>query len=232
MWGRVWVTMSSMKHMRHDERGSAMTVALIVTLSVLSVAAAVFAGWAYMSRQDYKNNVQQKVAVAVQANTKKVQADDAAAYAEEAKKPLKPYNGSSAYGSVSIQYPKTWSSYLQTNDSSRPINFYAHPDIVPGTEQRDSSYALRVQVVAKAYDAVLKEYTSAVQKGSVKVSPYALPKNPSTVGARLEGQLTQTIQGKMVVLPLRDKTLKIWTESDKFYADFEQIILPNASFVP
>lgn len=223
--------MSSMNNMKRDEVGSVMNIVIIATLSVFFVGAMAFAIWAFMGRQDYKTNADQKVQAAVLANTKKVQVDDAATYAEVAKTPLKAYNGPEAYGSVSIQYPKTWSSYLVTNNNSTPINLYSYPDVVPDTNAKSSSYALRVQVVAQSYSTVLKTFDGSLKQGKVTVTPYALPKNPNNIGVRVEGQLEQSIQGRLVILPLRDKTLKIWTESSSFYNDFEQTILPNASFV-
>jgi len=36
----------------------------------------------------------------------------------------------------------------------------------------------------------------------------------------------------MILLPLRDKTLKISTESQQFVGDFDNIILANLKFVP
>jgi len=41
------------------------------------------------------------------------------------------------------------------------------------------------------------------------------------------------VQGSMVLVPLRDKTLKIWTEADETYLkDFNENILPNYTFEP
>lgn len=223
--------MSSMKHFG-DERGS--STALIVSLimvSLLFAGAAGFGIWAFMGRQDYKNNVDSKIASAVQSNTKTVQAKDAADYAEAAKQPLKTYIGPEAYGSVHISYPKTWSSYVVT-ESSLPLDMYSQPDVVPSISAQTSTFALRVQVSQGTYSQTLSQYQSLQKQGSVTVTPYSLPKTPSVVGVRVDGQLTTTKQGSMVILPLRDKSLKIWTESSQYISDFNNNILPNASFSP
>lgn len=213
-----------------DERGSIATVLSIVLLSVTLVGVGGFAFWAFRERQDYKDNVATKVAVAVQANTKKVQAEDAITYAEKAKNPLKTYIGPEAFGTVNITYPKTWSVYVVTGSTSTPVDYYAHPDVVPSIESDTSNFALRVQVVEQSYSAVIQQFASLQKQGKLAVKPYTLPKVSAVTGVRLDGQLTQNKKGSMVVLPVRDKTLKIWTESDSFVKDFDEIILPNASF--
>jgi hypothetical protein len=219
-----------MKRLSSDVRGSVAIVLTIIVL-VLGLAGAIgFAVWAFGERQDYKNNVNAKINQAIQDNTKKVQADDAAAFAEESKNPLKTFVGPEAFGTVNIIYPKSWSAYAATGNGAAPVNFYAHPDVVPSVDSDTSTFALRVQVVEQKYSAVLQQYAGQQKQGKLTVKPYALPKVPTALGSRLDGQLTQNKQGSMVVLPIRDKTLKIWTESNTFLNDFNDKILPNASF--
>ncbi len=214
-----------------EERGSVATVVTMVLLCVFLLGALGFGGWAFTSRQDYKNNVDAKIKTAVAANAKVVQAQDAAEYAEAAKSPLKTYTGPEAYGSVSLQYPKTWSGYVVTA-AGQPLDAYFNPDVVPSVADQKSVFALRVQVVATSYSQTLAQYQSLQKQGKVTVAPYALPKVAGTVGVRIDGQITSTKQGSVVVLPVRDKTLKLWIESNQFVADFNQIILPNVSFSP
>lgn len=223
--------MSSMKHMG-DERGN--STALIISLAMVSllfVGVSGFGVWAYIGRQDYINNVDSKIAAAVQDNTKTIQAKDAVDYAQAAKQPLKTYVGPEAYGSVHISYPKTWSTYVVT-ESSLPLDMYSQPDVVPSITAQTSSFALRVQVSQGTYSQTLSQYQSLQKAGSVTVTPYSLPKNPTIVGVRVDGQLTVTKRGSMIILPLRDKSLKIWTESSQYLSDFNNNILPNASFSP
>jgi hypothetical protein len=215
-----------------DQQGSAAVIATVTILVVLLLSAVGFGVWAFMGRQDFKNNVDSKVAVAVKQNTKEVQAQDAKDYAEAAKQPLKLYTGPEAYGSVHINYPKTWSSYIVTNGGGQPLDAYFNPDYVPSANDQKSVFALRVQVVAMSYTQTLTQFQGLQKQGKVTVAPYALPKTPGTVGVRIDGQLTANKQGSMIVLPVRDKTLKLWIESNEFAADFNNIILPNASFSP
>ncbi len=211
---------------------STMLISLIAAI-VLVVALASFGAWAFASRQDYKNNSDAKAAVAVAAAKRQTQATDAELYAEAAKSPLTSFVGPSQFGSVTVKYPKTWSVYTVENSTSQvPVNDYFHPTVVPDVTNADSAYALRVEILSQSYDSVLKEYASSATSGKVTIKPYALAKVPAVVGSRVDGQLSQTKQGSVIIVPLRNLTLKISTESNNFLPDFNNIILPNISFSP
>jgi len=217
------------------ERGSMDALLLpLIIVAVLFVSAASFGVWAFMGRQDYKNNSDAKVEAAVTANTKKVQAEDKVKYDEEAKLPLRIFKGPDSYGSLSISYPKTWSAYMEASTSSVPLDMYFHTDYVPAIQAKQT-YRLRAQIVDKTYDKELERYQSNIAKGTIKAAAYSLPKVKDAIGTRLDGAVmlnNTAATGSMVIVPLRDKTLEIWTESPDFLADFNDIVLPNVTFVP
>lgn len=220
-----------MAKLRQNGAINALLLPLIVVVLLL-IGAAVFAFWAYGGRQDYKNNVDQKIAAAVTVAKKAEDSKNAADYAEAAKNPLKTYVGPTDYGRLQVSYPKTWSAYIdQSSGSNVVINGYFYPDYVPDINGT-TSYALRVQIINQSYSQSLQGFTQSAQLGSVKVVPYTLPKLPSVVGSRIDGALSQTKKGTMIVLPLRDKTVEVWTEAPQFQNDFATYILPNLTFSP
>lgn len=211
---------------------SGTLVGLIVT-AVLLVVALSFGGWAFMSRQDYKNNSDQKAAAAADARQAEVEAAAAAKFAEEEKKPLTSHKAPDQFGSVDIHFPKTWSAYVvESSSGNTPVDYYFHPGAVPNANNDDNAFALRVQVVQQAYDRVVKSYENDVNSGKLTAAPYALPKVSDVVGLRLDGQVSREKQGSLVVLPLRNLTIKVWTESPNYLSDFNNIILPNLTFAP
>ena len=230
------VTMSIMKslHVSTSEQGevSVLVVSLIL-MSLLFVGAVTFGIWAFGGRQDYKNNSDAKVATAVAASKQAVQAADAKQYAEAAKSPIATYVGPDAYGSVHVGYPKNWSAYVDTG-SSYPLDAYFHPGYVPSTQSKQT-YNLLVRIVANAYSQELARYSSIIANGTVKATPYSLPKVPSVTGVRLSGAIfpdNPKSSGNSVLIPLRDKTLEVWIESNDYLPDFEKYVLPNLTFVP
>ena len=219
---------------RLDQRGAINILLVPLILAVLFFFSALgFGFWAFTSRADYKDNSDQKSAVAVQEAITATQQADAAKYAEEAKKPYDTYIGPAQFGNVTVNYPKTWSAYVEEDEGgSKPINAYLNPNFVPRVGNREASFALRIELVQDSYDSVTNSFSGPLRNGEVTLQPYKLPKVPSVVGSRIEGQITSKKQGTMIILPLRNMTLKIWTESNDFKADLDAHILPNLSFVP
>lgn len=213
-----------------SERGqiNILLVPFILTILLLLVAIG-FAGWAYMERQDYKERSDKKSAAAVAVAVDKTKSEKDNEFVEKEKEPLQPYTGPEALGGITYKYPKTWSTYVNQT-SNNQLTVLGHPDTVVGGE--GSSYALRVEVVSQPYDNVAKQFDNLVKTKKVTATAYSLPKVPKVVGLRFDGAITTDRQGAVVILPLRDKTIKISTESTNFIKDFNGIILPNFTFNP
>jgi len=202
---------------------------------LMLVATICFAIWAYGQMKDYKNNSDKKSATAVaQASTTlKKQLEDQ--FSEQNKSPVKTYNGPAQYGSIKISYPKTWSAYVveNTDSSGTPVDGYFYPDFVPDISGSNTNFYLRVQILGNSYKSALDQYAAQVTKGTLRSTPFVPEQvKGATTGVRLDGQLSQTKKGSMVILPLRDKVLKIWVENDSAAADFNNFVLKNLTFSP
>lgn len=211
-----------------------MPLALVLAVLLL-LAAIAFGVWAYMGRQDYKHNVDAKIAQAVTiAKQQEATAKDAA-FAQAEKLPLTTYTGPSAYGSITVSYPRTWSGYVASSSNGGvPLDVYFYPGVVPSVQAQDSVYALRIRVDSISYSSELTMLNGYMKAGQLSAAPYSLPRVPDVVGVRFDGQIVpgKPLVGSMIVLPLRDKTLEIWTESPEFLNDFNKSILPNLVFSP
>lgn len=215
-----------------DQKGSIQSSALLIGLVFLLLASSAFGVWAFMGRADYKNNSDKKSAAAVVIAKEKQKAIDDASFLEKEKQPYETFDGPSEFGSIKIVYPKTWELYvdIKTAGSGTSVDGYAHPGYVPGV-QSDTAFALRFQVLGSDYDGFLKQYESGAKNATVAVSPFRAELVNTVLGSRIDGQITTKRTGSVVLLPLRDKTLKIWTESTAYTADFNEI-LKNLTFSP
>ena len=225
--------MSNMK--LHRQAGvTNLLVIPLVLLVVLLVGVATVAFTFYNDAQASKTNVAQKVAVAVDKAKQEVSVQKEKDYAEKAKFPYDRYDGPSSYGAIRILYPRTWSAYVSEprNNANRPVEGYFANGFVPTLNDPLNTFALRVVVEQRRYDAVLRDYDDEVKQGKTAARPYQSPNVPNVVGARLDGEVAQNKQGAMIIMPMRDKTLRLWTESRDYVADFDNIILPNFSFSP
>lgn len=220
--------------LKRNQDGGVGTVLLIVMLVVLLLGAGFFGFWAYSGRQDYKNNVDAKIATAVTAAKQQQTTVDNANFAEQSKQPLRPYNGPEAYGSLVVNFPKNWSAYVDdSGNGASLVDGYFAPGTVPATNAPGSVFALRVQVLSQTYNQVLQSLTGLQQGGQLSAAQaYALPKVPHVVGVEVSGQLPNNHSGTMVILPLRSNTLEIYTYGNQYLNDFNNNILPNFSFSP
>lgn len=204
----------------------------LVVVTLLFIGALGFGFYAFSGMQDYKTNSDKKVALAVTAAKEAEASSKDKEYAEKEKSPYKTYLGPATYGALSITYPKTWSAFVtETSSGGSPVDGYMHPNFVPGT-QSGTAFALRFQVLSQSYANEVKKFESLTKSGKVKVSPYKLPKVPGVTGIRVEGQINPTQQGVMIILPLRDKTIEVSTQSTQFVGDLDGIILANLVFQP
>jgi hypothetical protein len=205
----------------------------LVLAIVLLIGAIGFGYWANGQRTDYKDNVDAKIADAVALAQQKVSTQKDKEFAQKEKYPYNTYTGPSAYGSLVVKYPKTWSGYVATqNNGSTPINGYFFPGQVPTVTDINNSFALRIAVVQQPYSAALQQLQIYVQQKKTKAHTYRSDNVPNVIGTRFDGQIGPQKQGSMVVMPYRDKTLELWAEDASFKADFDNIILKNFSFSP
>ena len=204
-------------------------------LLILLLVAVVFGYSAYQGKQDYKNNVNKKIEAAVA----KAKTDQAAElnkqFEERSKSPVKTYQGSAEFGSVTFSYPKTWNAYVDDNNGGNPINSYYYPDIIPGLHD-STAFALRVELANENYDGIVQGFEGKVKSGRVKAVPYVPDKLKNIpgvqLGMRFDGNVVGDKQGAMIVVKVRDRTLKIHTQSLDFLNDFNNTVLPSLTFKP
>ncbi len=221
-----------------DGANSRSKTAIIAILVVLLVGSLAFGAWAYTQMQDYKTKSDKKSVAAVAAAKKTQTKQLLSQFTEQSKSPYKLFKGSATYGSVSFSYPKIWSAYIDTSNSSEPINAYFYPNEVPGTLSK-TAYALRVELLNSDYSQVLQQLNSQITTGVLTAKAYVPPKLNGipnvTAGTYLSGQVNPsdpTQNGNMLVIKVRDKTLKVYTESQEFQSDFNNTVLASLTFAP
>ncbi len=229
------VTPSQGAPMSHNSKKRGLPWGWIVPIVVLTLLLLASLGLAFQlfnEKEDYKNNSDEKVAAAVEDAKEEVEKVKEAEFIEREKQPYKVYKGPARFGSLSITYPKSWSAMVEESGSgNKPVHGLFHPNFVPG-ERSKTAYALRVEVLEQEYDTLLKLYDGDVRVGKVKISAFKAPKVPSVLGSRIDGEIARDQNGSVILLPIRDKTIKLSVESQSFMKDFNDIILANLVFVP
>lgn len=227
--------MSDMSKLKLSEAGliNALLIPLIIVVLLLAGAGA-FGIWAYGGRQDYKNNVDKKIATAVAKARDETQAADQARFDQQEKSPYKTYVGLAEFGALTVIYPKTWAGFIleRGGGNAVPIDAYFYPNFVPDIQNGNNAAALRMQILQQSYSTVLSQYSGLENSKKVTVTPYRLPKLPGIAGVRIDGEIVSKKRGSLILVPLRNLTVRVWTESNSYVPDFDNIILPNLVFSP
>lgn len=200
-----------------------LTIPLVLAVVILLVAS-VMAVLYYTKFVEQRDNNQPIIDKAVAEAEEKQKNDLETEFVEREKIPTKNYTSPSELGTVKLVFPKTWSSYVQSKGSG--MDYYGHPNYVPAA---NVNYALRMSVTDRPFASEVKVYDNAVKKGELRATAVQIS---GTTGTRLDGFLKKDQEGSMVVFPLRDKTLRVWTESKEFRGDFDNIVLKGLTFVP
>lgn len=207
-----------------NQRGLINPLVIPLVLSVLAlIGVSVVAFMYYGNYVDQRDNVNQKITDAVEVANAKQKKELQAEFVEKEKEPNKVYTSPEIYGSVKLSYPKTWGAFV--SESGSGIEFYAHPNYVPA---KGVNYALRMSVTDRNFAKEVKTYDQSVKKGELTAVSITTSK---TTGTRLDGLLKKDQAGTIAIFPLRDKTLRVWTENRDYQGDYENT-LKNLSFVP
>lgn len=217
-----------------DERGESNPF-LITTIIfvILAIGLGVGFGWSYLQMVDYRDNVTDKVDVAVKAAKEDQKNADKVEFTEEYKKPNLQYEGPSDSGSVTFNYPKTWAAYVEKSGADGgDLSVYFNPKSVP-TINNKTVYALRITIDNKSYSSVLQSYNGKVQEGSLKAKTITVGKTDSFSGyegMRIDGQFDDGINGSVVIFKIRDKTLRLYVDSQDFMSDFDNTVLTSLKY--
>lgn len=215
----------------NDNGAVSLLLVALIFVSLMFFGALGFGYWAYAQRTDYKDNVDEKVNTAVEVAKKETATEKDNEFIQREKQPLKEYAGPSSFGSLSVKYPKTWSAFVDETGSSTSVDGYFHPNFVPNPKG-GTTFALRLQISNATYAEEIKKFDSAVKNGDARAKPYKPVNVDNVIGTQIIGKIDTKKSGVMILLPLRDKTIKIWTEDSQFVPDFENNVLKNFTFSP
>jgi len=189
---------------------------------ILFLIAGSLAIWAYMQYSREKSSVDSKVAIEVAEGRRKQAEYDQGQCLEQAKSQRIEFVGPTEYGRVSFLYPKIWSVYIANDGSDRgDYKAYLHPVSVPSTTNKNSRFALRLEIINKNMDTVLNDYQSRLKKGELTSSSTEFNGISAT---RIDGTFEKELRGSVVLMKVRDKTIRFSTDADTFKPDFQTIL--------
>lgn len=194
-----------------------MILLVLVIIGLAAVAGIYFSRYTVLQRE-YDSQLAQEVE---EARAEQKQQDEAE-FTERQKEPFRSYTAPPILGDIVISFPKNWSLHvIEAEASSTALDLTMHPEAIKENRNVQAPYALRVTLERELYSEVLGSYSSAVTGETLNAQAIEIS---GITGTRLNGEIRNGVEGALVLLPLRDKTLSIWTESDRFISDFNKII--------
>lgn len=217
-----------MKTLRNGERGET-NVMLITTIifAVLAVGLGVGFGWAFMGKNEAETNLDAKLTAAKEEQ----RIIEEAICDEKLSSPHSTFNGPADFGSVSFNYPRTWSSYIENNGTQGSSNLvlYFNKGSVPRIDDK-TIFSLRFSVVSRAYETVLADFSNGIKNGTLTAQPFTIN---DYEGMRISGKISDSIgNATIVVFKIREKTLVLRTDSTEFLSDFDNIVLATLRYQP
>ncbi len=186
------------------------------TLTVIMIGGLAFATYKYTDlKKNFNTRSDEITKRALIENTNRLEAD----FVEREKREFVTYTALSELGDLSFLHPKNWHIYLK-DDSVNDYEVYFHPKRIRPID-KDSRYALRLNVTDKSYERVIKEYDSLVRKKDLSSEVISIN---GVNGTLFKGMFNKYIKGSAVVFKLRDKTVTIRTDAPQFEKDFNEII--------
>lgn len=206
------------------EKKSHNTIIETILLILVSIVAVIFV-WLYIQKYiewdtistDVEGRIDAAVAMAVAENTTKMEAE----FAEREKYPYKDFVGPADYGSVSFQYPQTWSVYI-ARDAINGGDFeaYFNPvEVEPVGPQTIN--ALRFTIKDTAFDTVTRNYEGYIKNGKLTLETRSVG---GVLANLYTGELPNGIHGAMVMLRVRDKTVMLQTDAEIFISEFYKLL--------
>ena len=177
--------------------------------------------WMYNKWNDTDSNVQGQINSAVAIARSEAAEKAEREFEEREKNPYKIFSGPADFGSLTFEYPKTWSLYEEEDASTNnDFSAYLNPDKVPPVDS-NNPIALRVMILNESYDSYIQSYQSKVEDGSMTltVSPVG-----GTNANIYKGRLDNDFQGIAAILKIRDKTVVMQTDALLYETEFNHIL--------
>ncbi len=197
---------------------------ILVVVCLIAAAAIVFAVIFFMKYNELNTDFESKKSLEVAKAVKEQEDKDNASFTEREKLPYYSFTGPSDYGSISFQYPKTWSVYVDSDGTNNSdFKAYFRPSQVDPIKNKDSRYALRFSILNRQYDTVQKTYQTKVTSGKMTASVFNADDNNIT-GLRYEGEIEKDINGVVVLVKVNDKTAVFQMDAEVYRTDFETLL--------
>ncbi|MDR1300277.1 MAG: hypothetical protein LBK50_01065 [Candidatus Nomurabacteria bacterium] len=213
--------------------------ALAAIFAVLAVGLIGLSIWLYPQKETVKTEVEaEATAAAEQARIEQIAIDQKAFDAEVART-TKTFVSSADFGSISFEYPETWSSYVDLDGTGKDTTSYSvyfnSGMVLPVDDKGIYSNALVLFIQKTDLAAIDKGFESNMKKGTVQKDSYALSNGQMNLtGVRYSGNISSKNKdktGSVIYFRIRDKVLGLYSYVPAEQAAIYNIVLGTIRWV-
>ena len=206
---------------RAGKSGNLVLIIVLVFISLAALVAGFFVYYFYSEYVEAKSDLDTKISLAVAEAEKKKTSELEAEFAEREKNPYSTFSGPEDYGSLTFEYPRTWSVYIG-KDAAKGGDYeaYLNPSEVNPVSTTTIN-ALRVTVSTKTFENSQKTYEDLVKKGQLSSEIRTVNGESATF---YRGTLPNKLVGAACLIKIRDKTAILQTDAEIFLEDFEKVL--------
>lgn len=211
-----------------QKQGGNPMVIVAAVVGVIALVLGVMAMMFYGDMTKAKNTVNEQVDAAVTKAKEEQKDEDWEASENEKRQVVYRFNGPVDYGTLSFDYRKDWSVYINrkpTNTDSEDFEAFLNLRVIPPVDrENETNYSLRVYILNRQFPNVYDEYAGRIKDGMLKESRFDFVAGRHEAGVRLDGLREEDREVHMVMFKLRDKTAIVRTDGSAFLNDFEAIL--------
>ncbi len=152
---------------------------------------------------------------------------DIAEYNKATVSSTRTYTAPVVHGSFQITYPKAWNLSVDSS-SSVPVDGLVDPAYV---NLVSPEHALKFSLQDKSFENVKKDYDDFVQKGAKRTEVTVSGIKGYQYVGKINEEAKQAV-GTVTIVPLRDKTMLLQTDSNELYADAYKQMVETAKLIP
>lgn len=212
---------------------SALSVIGVIVACIVAAVAVVFAVQKQMLLNGLTNEIEIRKAKEI-SDAKAAQKEiDDKTYEEKSKSSVKSFTGPTELAMINFYYPKDWHVHIANAGSNagskstgKGIEYqvFFNPEYIPPTSEKTSAYALRLEVVNKAPDAVQAELDKEVDKNHL--TKQMIQTESGISGVRYDGDYEGFSMSSIVVFKVGNtgKTAIMRTDGNDNKGAFEKIV--------
>jgi hypothetical protein len=217
--------MSYFPALRKDEGEVNILLISTIVFGIIALGFSITSVLAITDAQHSRSTLDSQKKTAYSSGQNDQKAQDAKDQLAANESPFRSYVASELFGNFEIKFPKNWNAYVVEDlSSTTQVNLTLQPDLVRlnGGQGKANNYAFRALLIKTDSTTLNKTFADRIKNKKLTTKNVTVSGITAT---QYIGALDDTHNGIMTVVPVRDKSLELITDSTTDYlGEYNQIL--------